>query len=645
MGAPGIYEFLKWYYPQIRKEGLVVDVRSNGGGNVSQWIIERLDPSCSAPASGAWRARADTYPGTVFHGHLAVPAQRDLGLGRRHLPRAFRKAGLGPADRQALLGRRRRHLGPRAAPRRRQVFVPAAATNDVDGQLHHRRARRRPRHRGRERPASVLAGRDPQLERGVEVAARSATRSAAVRSAGEDQAGPRCRWRSASRAGRLQCHRPRGTRPSAGRSCCCCSHGRGPSRTRGRRRLPMNKLTLEDLPLDGRKALVRVDFNVPRRAAVTDDARIEAALPTIRYAVDQGAAVILASHLGRPKGAPEPKYAWRPVPPRPGAALSAVRSASPRTAWREAADRAPGANGEVLLLENLRFHPGEERRTSPPSRSRSRRSATATSTMPSAPPTAPTHRRSAWRALFDRRARRLPDAKELEAFSRSRDRPVGRSWRSSAAPRSSDKIPVIENLLDRGRRPVLIGGAMAYTFLRARVRRSARRAVEAERTKTRARMLAQGGASGRALLLPIDHVVATELDRAARGRGRRARSPTAGWALDIGPETVAPMRRRRRARRPFFWNGPMGMLRDRRRLPRARGPSPEPWPTAGAQSIVGGGDCVTAVNKAGFGDRITIICTGGGASLEFLEGDDAAGRGGADRQVIARPIDRTIAKD
>ena len=382
----------------------------------------------------------------------------------------------------------------------------------------------------------------------------------------------------------------------------------------------MTKLGIEDLDLDGKKALIRVDFNVPLTdGRVADDQRIVGALPTIRYALDHGAAVILMSHLGRPQGQVKPEYSLAPaveclsrhldrdvkfVEDCVGPAVEAV-----------AAQLTPG---QVLLLENLRFHPGEEHPEQEPDFPM-RVASLGDCYVNDAFGTA--HRAHASMVAvaqrFDRRVAGFLMAKEIEFFGRALSDPERPFVTILGGAKVGDKIPLIENLLDKID-VLLIGGAMAYTMLEARGVRVGSSRVEKDRLSLAAELLERAERSVEALL-PEDHVCGNAFEEGAETRVTEDQEIPDGWmGLDIGPRTVTAYCAKIEQAGTVIWNGPMGVFEwdafaaGTMAVARA-------CALGDALSIVGGGDSAAAARQSGLADRFDHISSGGGASLELLE--------------------------
>jgi phosphoglycerate kinase len=383
----------------------------------------------------------------------------------------------------------------------------------------------------------------------------------------------------------------------------------------------MPKRTIEDLDLRDRRVFVRVDFNVPlgRDGEVSEDARIRAALPTLRHARARGArAMVVASHLGRPKGGPEPKYSLAPVARRLGALLGETIPLAPDCVG-SAVEGQAGAlpPGGMLLLENLRFHPGEEANDAGFARALARLGdvyvddAFAAAHRAHASTEGITHHlRPAVAGLLMKQ--------ELTALARIFDGPARPLVAILGGAKVSDKLALIDSLLGRVDR-LLIGGGMAFTFLRAQGREVGRSLLETNLVDTARRLLDQARARGVDFRLPLDTVVADSPD-AREGRVVESGAiPRELMGLDIGPATVAHFADALRDSQTIIWNGPMGVFE---RPPFAAGTLGLAQAVAGAPglSVIGGGDTVAAVQAAGVADRIGYLSTGGGAFLEYLEG-------------------------
>jgi len=382
------------------------------------------------------------------------------------------------------------------------------------------------------------------------------------------------------------------------------------------------KKTIRDLNLQGRRVFLRVDFNVPLEGgAIGDDTRIRASLPTITYALHAGASVvILASHLGRPKGKPKPEMSLRPVAKRTGELLSKEVAFAEDCVGAPAAKAVKAApRGGVVLLENLRFHPEEEEND-----------ATFAQQLASLADVyvddafGAAHRAH---ASVDAIVRFLPEAgagllmeSELLYLGEAVGHPARPYVAVLGGAKVSDKIEVIENLIPRVDR-LLIGGAMAYTFLKTQGKPVGTSLVEDDKQDAARDILARAKARGLALLLPVDHVVAPKVDAGVPTETLSVDDPKIGdrMGLDIGPRTATAYADALRDARTIVWNGPMGVF-EIDAFAQGTIAVAQAVANADGTTIVGGGDSIAAVKKAGVTDRITHISTGGGASLEFLGG-------------------------
>ena len=389
----------------------------------------------------------------------------------------------------------------------------------------------------------------------------------------------------------------------------------------------MNKRSVTDLDLKGRRVLMRVDFNVPiKNGRIKDDTRIRASLPTIQYALEHGArAVVLCSHLGRPKGAPSPEFSLQPVADRLSSLIGrpvAFATDCIGEPARTAVDAAP--DGGVVLLENLRFH-GEEEKNDPAFAAQlaSLADVYVNDAFGSA------HRAHASTEGVVRQVREsaagLLMAAELDHLGRVLQQPDRPFVAILGGAKVSDKLEVIENLIPRVD-ALLIGGAMAYTFFKARTLPVGTSLVEAELVDAAREIEARAKARNLRLELPVDHVVAPKLEAGAPAETLDVGDPAIGerMGLDIGPKTIATYRAVIAGAKTVIWNGPMGVFEIDAF---AKGTIAVAEAVAAVQgtTVIGGGDSIAAVAKAGVTDRITHVSTGGGASLEFLGGRELPG--------------------
>ena len=395
----------------------------------------------------------------------------------------------------------------------------------------------------------------------------------------------------------------------------------------------MNKLSIRDLDLKGKRVFIRVDFNVPiKDGHVEDDTRIRAAIPTINYATEHGARVILASHLGRPKGRRVDKYSLAPVAEHVSTLLSKPTAFAEDCIGAEAKAKVESLqDGDVLLLENLRFHPEEEKNDAGFAQQLASLCDVYVNDAFGAAHRA--HASTAGITKFVKQAAAgLLMEKELEYLGRVISDPEHPFVAILGGAKVSDKIPVINALIDRKVDRILIGGAMAYTFLKAEGFTVGKSLVENDKLETALQIRKRCEESRVELLLPSDHQVVDSYEP-IKGHEILAKTipiefTNAGHAgMDIGVESISLFARALEDAKTIIWNGPMGVFEeppfDQGTIGIARAVAEAA--DRGAIVIVGGGDSVAAVTQAGVADRITHISTGGGATLEFLAGKELPG--------------------
>jgi phosphoglycerate kinase len=386
----------------------------------------------------------------------------------------------------------------------------------------------------------------------------------------------------------------------------------------------MNKLTIRDLEMAGKRVFVRVDFNVPLKdGVVTDDTRIRETVPTLRLAVERGARLVLASHLGRPKGGPDPKFSLWPAAKKLEELLGqpvafAKDCVGPGAEGQSKALR----DGEVLVLENVRFHPEEEKNDE----EFSRQLAAMCDGLFVCDAFGSAHRAHASVVGITRFVKQaaagLLMERELAYLGKAISDPARPFVAIIGGAKVSDKIEVVENLM-KVADAMLIGGGMAYTFLKAQGVGIGKSLVVEDKLELARKILADAKAKNFKLLLPVDHVVAPEFKADAKATVVDVTAtPAEQMGLDVGPKTVAAYVAEISRAKTILWNGPMGVFE----MPAfasgtlAIAKAVAAATAAGATSIVGGGDSVAAVQQSGVAAGISHISTGGGASLEFLGG-------------------------
>jgi phosphoglycerate kinase len=386
----------------------------------------------------------------------------------------------------------------------------------------------------------------------------------------------------------------------------------------------MSKLTINDLDLHGKRVFVRVDFNVPvKDGIVTDDTRIRETLPTLRLAIQKGGRIVLASHLGRPKGGPEAKYSLAPAAKKLEELLERPVAFATDCVGPDAEAKSKAlADGGVLLLENVRFHPEEEKNDEAFSKQLARLS----DGLFICDAFGSAHRAHASVVGITRFVKQsaagLLMEKELAYLGKAVTNPARPFVAILGGAKVSDKIEVVENLMKIAN-TMLIGGGMAYTFEKAQGLEIGKSLVENDKVDLAKHLLAEALQKNFNFLLPVDHVVAPEFKADAKATTCDVSETPAGqMGLDIGPKTIDAYAAEIAKAKTIIWNGPMGVFE----MPAfAKGTleiakAVAAATSAGATSIVGGGDSVAAVHQSGVSSKISHISTGGGASLEFLGG-------------------------
>jgi phosphoglycerate kinase len=377
----------------------------------------------------------------------------------------------------------------------------------------------------------------------------------------------------------------------------------------------MPKLSIRDLDLKGKRVFMRVDFNVPLAPGgqeITSDKRIKAALPTIQYALDHGAGLVLASHLGRPKGKVNPEMSLKPVAARLSELLGKPVAFAPDCIGAAVEAMLPKP-GEILLLENLRYHPEEEKNDPAFAAQLAKLGDVYVNDAFGTAHRAHASTEGIIQFLKPAAAGLLME-KELTYLEKCTKNPAHPCVGILGGAKVSDKIEVIENLLKFADR-LLIGGAMAYTFLKAQGKPTGKSLVEADKVELAKSLLDKFGDK---LMLPVDHIVASEFAENAPNEAVDE-IPEGKMGMDIGPKTAAAFGAVLRGAKTIIWNGPMGVFEKK---PFDKGTIAVGLAVAesGALSVVGGGDSEKAVKSAGVADKISHISTGGGASLEYLSG-------------------------
>jgi len=383
----------------------------------------------------------------------------------------------------------------------------------------------------------------------------------------------------------------------------------------------MNKKTVKDIDLKGKRVLMRVDFNVPMQAGkVTDDKRIKASLPTIKYVLDQGASLVLMSHLGRPKGGPDPEFSLKAASEVLAGLLGKPVQMAADCVGPEVEKMAKALKpGEVLMLENTRFHAGEEKNDLELAKQMAALGEVYVNDAFG----------SAHRAHSSTEgiARFLPAVsgflmeQELEYLGRATSNPERPYIAILGGAKISDKIAVVENLLAKCDR-LIIGGGMANTFLAAKGFNMQDSLVEASSVEVAKTIISK---AGNKLLLPVDAVIADKFEAEANNKVVDVDKVPAGWRImDIGPKSIDACKQALQGAKLIVWNGPMGVF-EMPKFAEGTFAMAKLLAESGATTVIGGGDSASAVKKAGVAKQMTHVSTGGGASLEFLEGKELPG--------------------
>lgn len=379
------------------------------------------------------------------------------------------------------------------------------------------------------------------------------------------------------------------------------------------------KKTVKDIPLKGKRVLVRVDFNVPLddKRKITDDTRIVESLPTIKYIMENGGKVILMSHLGRPKGAVDPQFSLDPVAEKLSTLLKKDVKKLDECVGEDVEEAVKNMKeGDVILLENLRFHKEEEKND--PGFAKKLASLGDVFVMDAFGTCHRAH------ASTEGVTKYLPSVagflvqKEIEYFEKVTKNPDKPFCLVLGGAKVADKIPVIENMLDKIDF-LIIGGAMAYTFLKSRLKGIGNSRVENEMMETVKKIFEKASAKKVSIFLPKDHVVSTEIKEGAKTKVVAEHIPDGWIGLDIGPETIKSFEGVLKDSKTIVWNGPMGLF-EMKAYSKGTTEIAKFMAKLEATTVIGGGDTAAAVNQLKLGSKMSHISTGGGASLEYLEG-------------------------
>ena len=383
----------------------------------------------------------------------------------------------------------------------------------------------------------------------------------------------------------------------------------------------MNKKTVRDIDIKGKRVLMRVDFNVPMAdGKVTDDKRIKASLPTIQYVLDQGASLILMSHLGRPKGGPDPEFSLKAASEVLASLLGKPVKMAPDCVGPEVEKIAKALKpGEVLMLENTRFHAGEEKNDLDLAKQMASLGDVYVNDAFGSAHRA--HSSTEGVAHFLPAVSGFLMEQELEYLGRAVSNPEHPYVAILGGAKISDKILVVETLLSKCDK-LIIGGGMANTFLAAKGYAMQDSLVEAGSIDTAKTILSK---AGNKLLLPLDAVIADKFDAEANSKVVDVDKVPAGWRImDIGPKSIEAFKAALNGAKLIVWNGPMGVF-EMPKFAEGTFAIAKMLATSGATTVIGGGDSASAVKKAGVAKQMTHVSTGGGASLEFLEGKELPG--------------------
>ena len=385
-----------------------------------------------------------------------------------------------------------------------------------------------------------------------------------------------------------------------------------------------NKMSVKDIDVAGKKVLVRCDFNVPlKEGVITNDKRIVAALPTIKYLKENGAKVILCSHLGRPKGEWLPEFSLAPVAKRLSELLECEVRMSKDVIGEDAKDiSATIKEGEVALLENVRYYKEETKNV--PEFAKELASLAEIFVNDAFGTAHRAHASTTGVADYIPAVCGFLIQKEIDVMGKALDNPVRPFVAVLGGAKVSDKIGVITNLLEKVD-TLIVGGAMAYTFLKAEGHNVGISLCEEDKLELASELLAKAKEKGVSLLLPVDHIAADKFDENAEPVAVEGKDiPEGLMGMDIGPKSVELFKEAVKNAKTVIWNGPMGVF-EFKNFAGGTFAVAEAIAETDCISIIGGGDSVAAVTKLGFADKMTHISTGGGASLEFLEGLELPG--------------------